>query len=138
MSAWFLSVVLLATSIRVAAVSAVAFMIAYLLPFYAGYRIGTRKGYTGFQWFWRVALFGWLGVLLLALRAPKPWTRVRRRRPSTTCPQEPIPGGRAAARCTASGDGNRSRLGAPDPPRSPRVDKFFTNRRAVTSIRHAH
>jgi hypothetical protein len=68
--------VLLAASMRLAVVSAAAFVIAYLLPFYVGYRVGTRKGYSGFQWLWRVTLFGWLGVLLLALRAPKGWTTV--------------------------------------------------------------
>lgn len=46
---------------------ALSIVVAYLVPLYLGYRIGTRKGYTIFRWFVPVLLFSWLGVLLLAL-----------------------------------------------------------------------
>jgi hypothetical protein len=92
---------LLAASTRHGVISDLAFVltvvILYLLPLYIGYRIGTRKGYTGFQWLWRVLLFSWLGVLLLALRAPKPWTA------GETRPYHMPPGGNTRAESTLYG-----------------------------------
>jgi hypothetical protein len=46
---------------------ALALVMAYLVPLYLGYRIGTRKGYTTFRWLLPVVVFSWLGVLFLAL-----------------------------------------------------------------------
>lgn len=58
---------LLAASTLKSVVSGLAFVLAYLVPLYLGYRIGTRKGYTTFRWLLPVFLFSWLGVLFLAL-----------------------------------------------------------------------
>ena len=40
------------------------------LQFYIGRRIARRKGLS---WFWWVFFLHWLGVLIIALRSPKPW-----------------------------------------------------------------
>ncbi len=45
-------------------------VLAYFGSFYVARRIGRRKGLS---WFWWAFFLHWLGVLILALRSPKPW-----------------------------------------------------------------
>lgn len=71
----------LAASPRVGVISDISFVITvvivYLVPFYLGYRIATRKGFKISQWVSQVLLFNWLGLLYLTLKAPTEWAPVK-------------------------------------------------------------
>ena len=59
---------LLATSAGIYGLAAVLFAVFYLLPFFVARRIGKPKGRA---WFWYALFLHWIGVLILALRAPR-------------------------------------------------------------------
>lgn len=44
--------------------------IFWIAPFFAARRVGRPKG---LRWFWWALFLGWVGVLVLSLRRPKPW-----------------------------------------------------------------
>lgn len=65
--------VVLAASSKVIALAVVFYALAYPVPLYLARRIGKPKGY---RWFWWGFWLGWIGVLILVRKPPKPWTAI--------------------------------------------------------------